>query len=164
MEECYSMIEDNEYSIEVIHMEDNFSLESINPEKGRTFVYDLHYHIVWVTKYRNKAFTNAKIVSALKDRLKFIAEKNDFKIEAIEIMPNHVHLLVSAKPKLSITDIVRNLKGNPSRWLFQNYPELRHFFWHNHIWSHTYYVGSVGNTSKDTIKNYINTQRRRPYK
>lgn len=94
----------------------------------------------------------------------FIANKNGFRIEAIEIMPNHVHLLVSAKPKLSITDIVKNLKGNSSRWLFQNYPELRDYFWHSHIWSHTHYVGSVGNTNKKTIEEYISTQRRRPYK
>lgn len=145
-------------------MEDKFCLENASPKKGRTFVYDLHYHIVWVTKYRNKAFTNTEIVDALKDRFYFIANKNGFRIEAIEIMPNHVHLLVSAKPKLSITDIVKNLKGNSSRWLFQSYPELRDYFWHSHNWSHTYYVGSVGNTNKKTIEEYISTQRRRPYK
>jgi putative transposase len=145
-------------------MDNNFKLEKINPNKSRTCVYDLHYHLVWVTKYRCKAFNDPKIIDALKQRLLFIAKQNDVDIEAMEVMPNHVHLLISAKPKYNITTIIRNFKGNTGRWLFENYPIMRTYFHHNHIWSHSYYVGSVGNTNKDIVEHYINSQRERDSK
>lgn len=70
--------------------------------KGRSYVYDLHYHLVWVTKYREKAFNSDEIINALKNKLLEIADENEIKIEAMEIMPNYVHLLLSAKPKMSV--------------------------------------------------------------
>lgn len=80
-------------------------------------------------------------------------------------MPNHVHVLISVKPKVSVTVIVKKLKGITGKWLFQTYPQkMNKYFWHGHIWSHSYYVGSVGNTTEDVIKNYINTQKTRPFK
>lgn len=143
----------------------NFQNEVTKPIKGRSYVYDLHYHIVWVTKYRKKVFNTSKIVNALKNKLLEIADNNDINIEAIEIMPNHIHLLVSAKPKLSITNIVKKFKGITGKWLLQTYSnEMHRYFWHGHIWSHSYYVGSVGNTTKEIIEQYIATQKERPFK
>ena len=141
-----------------------FKDETQNPIKGRSYVYDLHYHIVWVTKYRECAFDES-IQNSLKNKLLEIANENDYKIEALEIMPNHVHVLISAKPKVSITVIVKKLKGITGKWLFQTYPqEMNKHFWHGHIWCHSYYVGSVGNTTEAVIKKYINTQKTRPFK
>ncbi|WP_334117256.1 IS200/IS605 family transposase [Ligilactobacillus sp.] len=140
-----------------------FKDEVSEPIKGRSYVYDLHYHLVWVTKYRNKALT-PQIQEALKDKLLEIAKENEVTVEAMEIMPNHVHILVSAKPKLSITVMIKKFKGITGKWLFKEFPELKNQFWHGHIWSPSYYVGSVGQTTEDVIKKYIKSQKERPFK
>ena len=141
-----------------------FKPENKEPIHGRSYVYDLHYHLVWVTKYRNMAF-NEQIQQALKDKIKGIAKDRDYTIEAVEVMPNHVHILISAKPKVAVTVMVKTLKGIIGKWLFNTYPdEMNKYFWHGHIWSHSYYVGSVGNTTKAVIKHYIDTQHERPFK
>ena len=141
-----------------------FKPENKEPIHGRSYVYDLHYHLVWVTKYCNMAF-NEQIQQALKDKIKGIAKDRDYTIEAIEVMPNHVHILISAKPKVAVTVMVKTLKGITGKWLFNTYPdEMNKYFWHGHIWSHSYYVGSVGNTTEAVIKHYIDTQHERPFK
>jgi putative transposase len=117
-----------------------YKLEVKEPTHERSYVYDLHYHIVFVTKYRDKIFTD-DVATALKTRINAIADNNDFIIEAMEIMPNHVHLLISAKPKYNITTIVRNLKGNTARWLFEQFPKLKKELRHGHIW-----MGTSGHT------------------
>lgn len=108
---------------------------------------------------------NEQIQQALKDKIKGIAKDRDYTIEAIEVMPNHVHILISAKPKVAVTVMVKTLKGITGKWLFNTYPdEMNKYFWHGHIWSHSYYVGSVGNTTEAVIKHYIDTQHERPFK
>lgn len=145
-------------------VQSNFKLENKEPIHGRSYVYDLHYHLVWVTKYREKAF-NEQIRKALKVKIKEIADSRDYTIEAIEVMPNHVHVLLSAKPRVAITVIMKTLKGITGKWLFNTYPdEMNKHFWHGHVWSHSYYVGSVGSTTEAIIKHYIDTQHERPFK
>ena len=141
-----------------------FRNEVKKPTKDRSCVYDLHYHLVWVTKYRDKAFLSSKISNALKNELSKIARKNKITIQAMEIMPNHVHMLVSARPALSVTVMVKKFKGTTGKWLFDTFPkEMRSHFHHHHIWSHTYYAGSVGNTTETVVRHYVQTQKERPY-
>lgn len=133
-------------------------------KRGRSYVYDLNYHLVWVTKYRERAFT-PEIQKALKEKILEIAKENEYDIEELEVLENHVHVLVSAKPKVSVTVIVKKFKGITGKWLWSAFPnEMKQHFWHDHIWSPSYYVGSVGFTSKKTISKYITTQKERPYK
>ena len=88
---------------------------------GRTSVYNLNYHIIWGTKYRNKVLSD-DIEDSLKRMLLHIAEEYGFSIVHMEIgLDNHIHLLVSAPPKLSVTNIVRWLKGISARLLHQEY-------------------------------------------
>ena len=78
---------------------------------GRTCVYNINYHIIWSTKYRNKWMTPA-IEDEIKQILHSIAKENGFSIDHIEIgLDDHIHLLISAPPKLSVTVIVKCLKG-----------------------------------------------------
>lgn len=82
---------------------------------GRTCVYNINYHIIWGTKYRNKWMTTA-LEDEIKQILHNIASENGFAIEHIEIgLDDHIHLLVSAPPKLSVTVIVKCLKGTSSK-------------------------------------------------
>ena len=125
----------------------------------RGYVYNIHYHLIWVTKYRRLCFVNASLVQELKDILVNIATGADIVVEEMEVMPEHVHLLVSFKPKYSVTDVVKNLKGSSARIFFDRHPEIKnHSFWGGKLWSPSYYVGTLGNMSKETVRKYIQNQ------
>ncbi len=77
---------------------------------GRGYVYNLNYHIVWCTKYRNQALANPIIVDSLKDKILQICRENEYTVKTLEIMPTHVHILLSAKPKESVTNSSKPLR------------------------------------------------------
>ena len=131
---------------------------------GRTCVYNLNYHIVCGTKYRNKILTE-QIEKDLKSLMYQIAEEKGFTIEHLEIgLDDHVHLLVSAPPKLSVTTIVSCLKGTSAFRLFRMHPELKSFCWKKedrHLWSPSYYVESIGASNEKAVAKYIDDQRKK---
>ena len=125
----------------------------------RNYIYNFHYHLIWVTKYRRACFINGDLVQEMKDILAGIAEGADIRIEEMEVMPDHVHLLVSFKPKCSVTDVIKNLKGSSARIFFDRHPEIKkHSLWGGRLWSPSYYVGTLGNMSKETVQKYIQNQ------
>lgn len=65
----------------------------------RGYVYNFHFHLIWVTKYRNAAFTTPVLVQEMKEILLRIAKLNEIAVEEMEVMPDHVHMLISFKPK-----------------------------------------------------------------
>lgn len=134
---------------------------------GRTCVYNINYHIIWSTKYRNKWMT-VVLEDEIKQILHNIASENGFCIEHLEIgLDDHVHLLVSAPPKLSATAMVKCLKGTSSFRLFRLHPELKRFYWNDkgkHIWSPSYFVESIGTTNSDAVAKYIDEQRSKEHK
>ena len=94
-----------------------------------------------------------------------IAEEKGFTIEHLEIgLDDHVHMLVSAPPKLSVTTIVSCLKGTSAFRLFRMHPELKSFYWkkeERHLWSPSYYVESIGTTNQQAVAKYIDDQRKK---
>ena len=125
----------------------------------RGYVYNINYHLIWCTKYRRECFTNEDLVNEMKKIIFDIAEISDIEIKEIEVMPDHIHLLVSFKPKYSITDVVKNIKGYTARIFFDNHPEIKdNELWCGKLWSASYYVGTVGNMSKETVQQYIQNQ------
>jgi putative transposase len=134
---------------------------------GRTCVYNINYHIIWGTKYRNKVLNN-KIEDELKQLLYQIAEEKGFAISHLEIgLDDHVHLLISAPPKLSVTTIVSCLKGTSAFRLFRKHPELKKFYWSKedrHLWSPSYYVETIGTTNQNAVAKYIDDQRKKELK
>lgn len=132
-------------------------IKDANYQRG--YVYNTHYHLIWVTKYRRQCFTTPELVEEMKSILNHVAELSDVNVQEMEVMPDHIHILCSFKPKYSITDIVKNLKGSSARLFLANHPEIRkNQFWGNKLWSNSYYVGTVGNMSKETVKQYILNQ------
>ena len=131
---------------------------------GRTSVYNLNYHIIWRTKYRNQVI-NPAISARLKDILYDIAAEYGFTISHLEVgLDDHIHLMVSAPPKLSVTNIVRWLKGTSARLLFLEFPELKKSYWKKedrHLWAPSYFVESIGTTNEHAIAKYIDDQRRK---
>ncbi|MFB9769006.1 IS200/IS605 family transposase [Lactiplantibacillus modestisalitolerans] len=126
----------------------------------RNYVYNFHYHLIWVTKYRNPVFSTVKLESDMKRILVRIAKLNEVTIEKMEVMPDHVHLLISFKPKYAPTNIVKAFKGGSARMFFEQHPEIKsQKFWGGHLWSHSYYMSTLGNMSKQVAENYINNQK-----
>ena len=124
----------------------------------RTSVCNINYHVVWSVKYRRKVLTAEKEVF-LKELVQEIAEQKGFTVHLFECGEcDHVHCFVSGPPKLSITDIVKYLKGITGRKLFEKYPDIRNQLWKGQLWNHSYYVETIGCVSEENIRRYIENQ------
>ena len=142
---------------ELIYMKRKERIPDAIYERG--YVYNFHFHLIWVTKYRNPAFTTPELVQEMKDILLRIAQLNDVTVEELEVMPEHVHMLISFKPKYTPTNIVKALKGGSARLFLKKHPEIKHDkFWGGHIWSRSYYMSTLGNMSKEVVAKYIQNQ------
>ncbi len=127
---------------------------------GRGYVYSLQYHIVWVTKYRKPIFIG-EVESDVRSYLLNTLKSLDMDVIAMEIMPDHIHLLVSCKPQLRLSDAVKILKGNTARWLFMAHPEIKSQLWGGHLWNPSYFVVTVSDRSIKQVEDYINSQKTR---
>ena len=126
-------------------------------------MYNLNYHIVWCTKYRRKVLKDG-IDADLKTIFREIASENGYSIPHMEVgLDDHIHLLVSAPPKISVSSIVKQLKGTSSLRLFAMHPELKSRYWkrkgERSLWSPSYFVESIGTTNEDAVAKYIDGQR-----
>lgn len=131
--------------------------EQNNVTHGRGYVYLLQYHIVWVTKYRRKVLTG-DIAEETKYHLLDTMKSLQMDCLAMEVMPDHIHLLVSCKPQLRLSDAIKILKGNTARWLFMSHPELKKSLWGGHLWNPSYFVVTVSERSTAQVEAYINSQ------
>lgn len=121
-------------------------------------VYNINYHIVWCPKYRKEVLVG-EIKTFLEDQLETIAATKGWDVLELQVMPDHVHLFISAPPSDSPTGIVKVLKGVTALRLFKKHPELKEEYWGGHIWSPSYYVGTAGHVSAETIQKYIENQK-----
>jgi putative transposase len=128
-----------------------------NYRKSSHCTYDIKYHIVWITKYRKPAITG-KIAERTRELLRGICKQNDVEILAGHVSKDHIHLLVSSPPHLSVSKLVQYLKGYSSRKLQMEYKELNKQFWGKHLWGRGYFVASSGNVTDEVIAEYIKTQ------
>ena len=127
--------------------------------RGRTCVYNVNYHIIWCTKYRRKVLSEP-ICSRLYELLREVGNEKVFTVVQAKVGENdHIHCFVTAPPKLSITDIVRWLKGISGRHLLMEFPEIKHQLWNGHLWNGSFFVETIGSTSEENIKKYIEHQK-----
>ena len=126
-------------------------------QKGRGYVYYIHYHIVWCVKYR-KPIIKGSVEIDLKEIISSIANDNEITILEMETDKDHIHLLVECKPQHYIPSIMKALKGTSARRLFQKYPELKESLYGGHLWNPTYFVATVSDNTEDQIKHYIQNQ------
>ena len=125
---------------------------------GRGYVYSLQYHIVWVTKYRKPIFIN-DIEQDVKQYLSDTLKSLDMVPLTMEVMPDHIHLLVDCKPQLRLSDAIKILKGNIARWLFLKHPEIKKQLWGGHLWNPSYFVVTVSERSLAQVEEYIKNQK-----
>ena len=119
--------------------------------------YDIEYHIVWTTKYRYRVIEGNIAERARKLIIQSCHSMNVTIIKG-SIGREHVHLLVSCPPSLSVSKLVQQLKGKTSRTLQMEYSELKKKHWGRHLWSSGYFCRSVGTVTREIIKEYIENQ------
>ena len=131
------------------------SEKNLNRYSAAHAVYNLHYHIVFCPKYRRPVLD--RLESELRELFEEKAKELNVKLEAMEIMPDHVHLFVSASPVITPQLIVNQMKGYTSHVLRKRYDWLRSRL--PTLWTRSYYIGSAGEVSQKTIMKYIENQK-----
>lgn len=121
-------------------------------------IYSCKYHIVWCPKYRRKVLING-VDTRLKELIHEIAKELQLEIIEIEVMPDHVHILLEVDPQFGIHRAVKALKGRTSRILRQEYPWLRSCI--PTLWTNSYFCSTVGGTPLSVIKQYIENQKQK---
>ncbi len=120
-------------------------------------VYNVAYHIIWTPKYRRKV-----LVWEIEDRLKELllekAKLLGIEIEKMEVMPDHIHLFVKADPTIAPAQIVAQLKWYTAHYLRQEFKELKTKL--PTLWTRSYYIETIWHISEDTIKKYIEDQKK----
>ncbi|MBF6518493.1 IS200/IS605 family transposase [Nocardia cyriacigeorgica] len=124
---------------------------------GRHCIFALHAHLVFVTKYRHRVFSDHHL-ARMEEIMRAVCA--DFEVELVEFNgeSNHVHLLVNFPPKVALSKLVNSLKGVSSRRLRQEFPELVQHYWRaQRLWSGSYFAGSVG-APIGVLRQYIEQQ------
>jgi len=117
---------------------------------------------VLVPKYRYRIFSNGQVKKDCESILNNICMEHGYKIHAMEIVEDHVHLFLELYPSVSLSKVVQYLKGGSSYRLFRLHPELKKRYWGGCLWSSGKFFRSVGNVTADTIKHYIKESQGKP--
>lgn len=124
----------------------------------RTAIYDFHFHLVFVTKYRKSIFDTNEKQEELKTLMSSFAKKNGSIIEDIEVMPDHVHLILSFPPKFAPSSIVKSFKGAAAREWFKLHPEDKQKLYKGHLWAPSFLMQTIGIVSQEAMAEYIENQ------
>ena len=120
-------------------------------------VYNIEYHIIWVTKYRYKILGGA-ISHRLRELIRQGCRARGITIVRGTITKDHLHLLLSCPPTMAPAKIVQYLKGRSSRLLQDEFPSLHKRYWGQHLWGRGYFCGTVGAVTEEMIKKYVEEQ------
>ena len=121
-------------------------------------VFDIKYHLVWITKYRYKIL-RGRVAERARDLLRQICQAREVVIIRDAVSPDHIHMLVSCPANMAAAKLVQYLKGRSSRRLPDEFPELRKRYWGQHLWARGYFCASVGAVDEETIQRYIESQK-----
>lgn len=126
--------------------------------------HNINYHIIWIPKFRKKILTG-KVADVLKQIIEGQCQEMQCEKLALEVMPDHIHLFIGAKPTHRPCDIIHKLKGNTSIQLRRVFPNLKYLGYSQHygkgfdaLWATGYYCGSAGHVSADAVARYIAEQ------
>lgn len=120
-------------------------------------VYDIKYHIVWITKYRKPVLVG-ELARRVRELLRQICKSHDVEIIKGHVSRNHIHLFVSVPPHLSVSILVKELKGKSSWKVMSEFKSLSKQYWGRHFWGRGYFVASSGNVTDEVIMEYIKNQ------
>ena len=121
--------------------------------------FELWYHLAFSTKYRKRIWTNEETKSSVAELFRTIAIHYDMEIDKVEVLADHVHMSVSAPPRIAPSRVAQILKSVSTRLLFKQYKWLRSHYWGGEIWVQGYFIRSVGpGLTKEQVNKYIEEQ------
>ncbi len=124
-------------------------------------VHQLHVHIVWSTKYRY-AILKGDVQLRCRDLIRQVCDALDVRILKGVVSKDHVHLHVSYPPKVSVSDLVKRLKGRSARLMLDEFAELKRRYWGQHLWGIGYGAWSTGNITDEMIMSYLEHHKEGP--
>ena len=125
---------------------------------GNHTISQLQVHIVWVTKYRYHVL-KGDVQKRCRDLIVQVCDAEDIRILKGVVSKDHVHMHIEYPPSMSVSDIVRKLKGRTSRKLQMEFKELSKRYWGKHFWAIGYGVWSTGNVTQDMVDEYLEHHR-----
>lgn len=126
--------------------------------RTNTTVSLLNYHFVFCPRYRRKIFLRNDVEERFKELVQEVCEELQIQMIAIECDQDHTHMFLNALPTLSPADIMAKIKGVTSKKLREDFPHLGHM---SSLWTRSYFVSTAGNVSSETIKRYVENQKKR---
>jgi putative transposase len=132
--------------------------EMVEYRKSAHAVFDIKYHVVWITKYRYKVL-RGRVAERARDLIRQICEAREIVIVRGSVSPDHIHMLLSVPAHLAPSKVVEYIKGRSSRRLQDEFPELRKRYWGQHLWARGYFCATVGAVDEATIREYIESQK-----
>ncbi|MBQ3586173.1 MAG: IS200/IS605 family transposase [Synergistaceae bacterium] len=125
-------------------------------KSNHNVVYSCKYHIVWCPKYRRKVLVDTVAVR-LKELISSMSQEFQVELIDLEVMPDHVHLLVDVAPQFGVHNFIKRIKGRTSRILRQEFPHLTTKL--PTLWTNSYFVSTVGGAPLAIVKKYIESQK-----
>ena len=125
---------------------------------GAHSVFTIHLHLVWITKYRKRVL-GGEVGTRLRELVRQICREDEVEILKGHVSKDHVHLLVSIPPQVTVSKLAQRLKGKTSGKLMSEFTHLRKAFWGRHVWARGYFCCSSGNVTDEVIAAYIANQR-----
>ncbi|KGP76434.1 transposase [Desulfosporosinus sp. Tol-M] len=126
-------------------------------QRGSHAVYDIKYHLVWVTKYRYQVLNN-EVGLRLRELIRQSCLSRGITIMKGSIGKEHIHLLIECPPQLASSKIAQYLKGRSSRLLQEEFPHLKKRYCGQHLWARGYFCATVGTVTDQIIRDYIENQ------
>ena len=140
----------------------NAKVEIAKVRKTRHSVYNINYHFVWIPKTRMKILVNP-FKETVEQTLYRVCAWNGWTGMALQVMPDHVHFFVSAPPKYAPARIVQSLKAWTSRDLRERFATIRNTRYSDDFWASSYYCGTAGHVSAESVTKYIRENFKRYY-
>ena len=119
-------------------------------------VYDIKYHIVWITKYRKKILTG-ELAKRVRELIREVCKANEVEIIKGHVSADQVHLFVSVPPHISVSKLMQYIKGKSSRKIMSEFKTVSKMYWGRHFWARGYFVVS-GTITDEMIMEYIENQ------
>jgi putative transposase len=125
--------------------------------KGAYTACDLKYHIIWCTKYRYRVLTG-EVANRVRELIREICAANYIEIVSGSLSPDHIHILISVPPNISLSKVMQYIKGKSSRKIMMEFENLRKRYRGKHIWARGYFAVTVGNLNEKQVQEYIENQ------
>ncbi|OOB78382.1 MAG: transposase [Epulopiscium sp. Nuni2H_MBin001] len=125
-------------------------------KSNKNVVYSCKYHIVWCPKYRRKVLVG-EVEHRLKELIRESCTTLKVDILEMEIMPDHVHLLLEVDPQYGVHKVIKHIKGKSSRVLREEFPYLKTKL--PTLWTNSYFITTIGGAPLSVVKQYIESQK-----